>query len=199
MTPAHRLPTLPTDETYKKQRRRECHNQVEKRRREHINAKIEELSQLLPANYSQIDEAIGEEDEEDDDIESPIKKKVHDPQSVCTALTHGRRRSARARQPERRKTLRSARAGSSAPASNIFSMWKSQEVKGVPANETPQRFEAYYRHARSSDTAPRSPPYVDGLPLDATHCALFMDRPHPGSRTFPARTTDPARGHATFS
>jgi hypothetical protein len=77
MTPAHRLPTLPTDETYKKQRRRECHNQVEKRRREHINAKIEELSQLLPANYSQIDEAIGEEDEEDDDIESPIKKKVH--------------------------------------------------------------------------------------------------------------------------
>jgi len=77
MTPAHRLPTLPPDETYKKQRRRECHNQVEKRRREHINAKIEELSQLLPANYSQIDEAIGEADEEDDDIESPIKKKVH--------------------------------------------------------------------------------------------------------------------------
>lgn len=67
---------LPSEETYKKQRRRECHNQVEKRRREHINAKIEELSQLLPATYSQIDETLGEDDDEDDNVDSPIRKKV---------------------------------------------------------------------------------------------------------------------------
>lgn len=54
-------------EQSKKQRRRECHNQVEKRRREHINAKIEELGHLLPPQYNQ-----DEEEEEDD---SPKKRK----------------------------------------------------------------------------------------------------------------------------
>lgn len=76
MTPAHPLPSHHVDETDKKQRRRECHNQVEKRRREHINAKIEELSRLLPAVYGQLDEAIGEDEEEDEGMGSPIKKKV---------------------------------------------------------------------------------------------------------------------------
>jgi len=56
---------LPSDDTYKKQRRRECHNQVEKRRREHINAKIEELSQLLPPQYSEPEEVMEDEEEEE--------------------------------------------------------------------------------------------------------------------------------------
>ena len=76
LTPVHPLSTVPHDETYKRQRRRECHNQVEKRRREHINAKIEELSRLLPAGYSQGDETFGEEDDEEEGLASPIKRKV---------------------------------------------------------------------------------------------------------------------------
>ncbi|WWC68159.1 uncharacterized protein I206_102082 [Kwoniella pini CBS 10737] len=66
MTPAKPLHLL-SDESYKKQRRRECHNQVEKRRREHINAKIEELSQLLPPAYNlpNDEEAIEDDDEEE--------------------------------------------------------------------------------------------------------------------------------------
>jgi len=76
LTPAHTLPNLHPDESYRKQRRRECHNQVEKRRREHINAKIEELSQLLPPSYAQLDEAIADEEEEEEEPGvSPIKKK----------------------------------------------------------------------------------------------------------------------------
>lgn len=61
-----------SDENYKKQRRRECHNLVEKRRREHINAKIEELGTLLPEKYNQIDEPAEEEDE---DGKAAAKKK----------------------------------------------------------------------------------------------------------------------------
>ncbi|WVQ79849.1 hypothetical protein IAT38_001949 [Cryptococcus sp. DSM 104549] len=66
MTPAKPLVAL-TDDSFKKQRRRECHNQVEKRRREHINAKIEELCTLLPERYNQQmnEEAAAEEDEEE--------------------------------------------------------------------------------------------------------------------------------------
>lgn len=70
ITPAQELTS---NDSYKKQRRRECHNQVEKRRREHINSKIEELCQLLPAHYSQVEEAVEEEDEEE--VASPAKKK----------------------------------------------------------------------------------------------------------------------------
>ena len=54
------MPTLPTVETIKRQRRRECHNMVEKRRREHINSKIEELNKLLPPAYS-ADEIVEDE------------------------------------------------------------------------------------------------------------------------------------------
>ncbi|WVW78210.1 hypothetical protein I302_100161 [Kwoniella bestiolae CBS 10118] len=80
MTPAKPLPHQLTDESYKKQRRRECHNQVEKRRREHINAKIEELCHLLPPFYNLPDneEAILDEEEEEEGkphIESGKKKK----------------------------------------------------------------------------------------------------------------------------
>lgn len=64
------LPMHDAEERSKKQRRRECHNQVEKRRREHINAKIEELSHLLPPQYSQV-----EEEEEEIEDESPKKRK----------------------------------------------------------------------------------------------------------------------------
>lgn len=53
ITPAQGLASLYDD---KKQRRRECHNQVEKRRRENINARIEELSVLLPPHYKNVEE-----------------------------------------------------------------------------------------------------------------------------------------------
>lgn len=72
ITPVKPLLQL-SDENYKKQRRRECHNLVEKRRREHINAKIEELGTLLPEKYNQIDEPAEEEDE---DGKTTAKKKV---------------------------------------------------------------------------------------------------------------------------
>jgi hypothetical protein len=75
MSPVHTLPNISTDDSYKKQRRRECHNQVEKRRREHINAKIDELSQLLPVSYAQMDDAIDDDEEEDHPEGSPVKKK----------------------------------------------------------------------------------------------------------------------------
>ncbi|OCF33840.1 hypothetical protein I317_01332 [Kwoniella heveanensis CBS 569] len=77
ITPARPLASL-TDESFKKQRRRECHNQVEKRRREHINAKIEELSSLLPPLYNTADneEAIDDEEEEDVKPLSGKKKKT---------------------------------------------------------------------------------------------------------------------------
>lgn len=65
ITPAQPLLGL-SDDSYKKQRRRECHNQVEKRRREHINSRIEELSVLLPAHYKIYEEAIDDEEEEDE-------------------------------------------------------------------------------------------------------------------------------------
>lgn len=65
-------PALEVDEQHKKQRRRECHNQVEKRRREHINLKIEELSQLLPPSYNIPDL---EEEDEQQPVDSPKKKK----------------------------------------------------------------------------------------------------------------------------
>lgn len=70
MTPAHPLP----DDHAKKQRRRESHNLVEKRRREHINAMIEELSGLLPPRYLQF--PVMEDDEEEDEDDSPKKKKT---------------------------------------------------------------------------------------------------------------------------
>lgn len=71
------FPPLPAeaDEESKKQRRRECHNQVEKRRREHINTKIEELSLLLPASYHQTEDIAVLEEEEEDENDSPKKKK----------------------------------------------------------------------------------------------------------------------------
>lgn len=74
-SPTFPLFQLPADanEEMRKQRRRECHNQVEKRRREHINTKIEELSQLLPPQYQQLEEGVEEEEEEDHD--SPKKRK----------------------------------------------------------------------------------------------------------------------------
>lgn len=72
VSPASHLATMnDSEEQSKKQRRRECHNQVEKRRREHINAKIEELSHLLPPHYQQTDDV---EDEEEEDA-SPKKRK----------------------------------------------------------------------------------------------------------------------------
>ena len=64
---------MPRDETYERQRWRECHHQVEKRRREHIDAKIEELSRLLPTGYRQVDETFDEEDDEEEGLASPIK------------------------------------------------------------------------------------------------------------------------------
>jgi hypothetical protein len=75
-SPTFNLPGLPFDanEESKKQRRRECHNQVEKRRREHINTKIDELSQLLPPQYQQVEEALDEEEDEAD-ADSPKKRK----------------------------------------------------------------------------------------------------------------------------
>ncbi|WWD21687.1 hypothetical protein CI109_106173 [Kwoniella shandongensis] len=77
MTPARPLAVF-SEESFKKQRRRECHNQVEKRRREHINAKIEELNFLLPASYNKManEEGLDEEDEEEANVRnSPAKKK----------------------------------------------------------------------------------------------------------------------------
>ncbi|KAK4683670.1 hypothetical protein P7C73_g6563, partial [Tremellales sp. Uapishka_1] len=79
MTPALPLPRLPLDDVNKKQRRRECHNQVEKRRREHINSKIEELSQLVPASYGIADPDMAVDDDDDEELVmegSPTKKKV---------------------------------------------------------------------------------------------------------------------------
>lgn len=65
-------PALEIDEQSKRQRRRECHNQVEKRRREHINLKIEELSRLLPAQYN----IPGPDEEDEETIGDSPKKKV---------------------------------------------------------------------------------------------------------------------------
>ncbi|BEI89604.1 uncharacterized protein CcaverHIS019_0209660 [Cutaneotrichosporon cavernicola] len=77
MTPAQSVQALLGDES-RKQRRRECHNQVEKRRREHINAMIEELNKLLPPRFKNpLDPDVAIEDDEDDENgpESPVKKK----------------------------------------------------------------------------------------------------------------------------
>ncbi|WWC86687.1 uncharacterized protein L201_001564 [Kwoniella dendrophila CBS 6074] len=85
VTPAKPLQAL-TEESYKKQRRRECHNQVEKRRREHINAKIEELSQLLPPMYNlpDNDEVIEDEEEEETKPLTGKKKKTKRAGSTTT-------------------------------------------------------------------------------------------------------------------
>ncbi|WVQ75820.1 hypothetical protein IAR50_005453 [Cryptococcus sp. DSM 104548] len=73
VTPVKSLPHLPVvDDSYKKQRRRECHNLVEKRRREHINAKIEELNTLLPEKYNQ---AVDQADDEEEEADKATKKK----------------------------------------------------------------------------------------------------------------------------
>ena len=61
---------LPIEDSSKRQKRRESHNQVEKRRREHINAKIEELGKLLPVTPGQ----NGADDYDDDDYGSSRKK-----------------------------------------------------------------------------------------------------------------------------
>ncbi len=78
MTPAQSVQALLGDES-RKQRRRECHNQVEKRRREHINAMIEELNKLLPPRFKNpLDPDVAIEDDEDEEnpADSPVKKKV---------------------------------------------------------------------------------------------------------------------------
>lgn len=80
VTPAQTSATLLGDES-RKQRRRECHNQVEKRRREHINAMIEELNKLLPSKFKMPDPDMAIEDDDEDDAntqESPVKKKVRE-------------------------------------------------------------------------------------------------------------------------
>ncbi|ORX34084.1 hypothetical protein BD324DRAFT_195844 [Kockovaella imperatae] len=69
---------MPVEDTFKRQKRRECHNQVEKRRREHINGKIEELGKLLPARYAE-EAAQAEEDEEENRGSSKKKKKRPNP------------------------------------------------------------------------------------------------------------------------
>ncbi|WVN87266.1 uncharacterized protein L203_102443 [Cryptococcus depauperatus CBS 7841] len=74
VTPVKPLMSFGADDSYKKQRRRECHNLVEKRRREHINAKIEELGSLLPDKYNQVEEPE-EEDEEGEEKKNKKKKK----------------------------------------------------------------------------------------------------------------------------
>ncbi|CAK9785586.1 unnamed protein product [Cutaneotrichosporon oleaginosum] len=77
MTPAQSVQALLGDES-RKQKRRECHNQVEKRRREHINAMIEELNKLLPPRFKNPldpDVAIEDDDEEENPPDSPVKKK----------------------------------------------------------------------------------------------------------------------------
>ena len=79
LTPALQLAQLPlmaNEDSLKKQRRRECHNQVEKRRREHINAMIEELNRLLPIQHRMYDEAVLDEEEEEDWPEAAQKKKA---------------------------------------------------------------------------------------------------------------------------
>ncbi|KAL7419127.1 hypothetical protein Q5752_005963 [Cryptotrichosporon argae] len=79
MTPAQDLhPAMPSADETKKQRRRESHNQVEKRRREHINLMIDQLSKLLPLRYQQMNapaEAIEEDDDEAVGDQSPSKRK----------------------------------------------------------------------------------------------------------------------------
>nr|XP_018265248.1 uncharacterized protein I303_01608 [Kwoniella dejecticola CBS 10117]OBR87406.1 hypothetical protein I303_01608 [Kwoniella dejecticola CBS 10117] len=118
MTPAKPLHLL-SDESYKKQRRRECHNQVEKRRREHINAKIEELSQLLPPAYNlpDNDEVIEDEDEEENKPQITAagkKKRTH-------ALRYRRPSVLALRQRRRRrKTQFNVKVESSAKAFSTF-------------------------------------------------------------------------------
>jgi len=110
---------LPTDDTYKKQRRRECHNQVEKRRREHINAKIEELSQLLPPQYNDPEEAIDDEEEEELPSGNTSSKKKVGPMTL--SLLMYRRRNDRGLTPSNRKTLPIARGASYLRACNTYS------------------------------------------------------------------------------
>lgn len=75
VTPAQGMQALLGEES-RKQRRRECHNQVEKRRREHINAMIEELNKLLPAKFKMpLDGDVAVEDEEDEEAENTAAKK----------------------------------------------------------------------------------------------------------------------------
>lgn len=126
MTPAQNIQSLIGDET-RKQRRRECHNQVEKRRREHINAMIEELNKLLPSKFKmplEAEVAIEDEDEEEATADSPIKKKVS-----CLRLPYGhdhwltcmlRRPSVRRLPRSSRRTLPSARAAFSVTAFSTF-------------------------------------------------------------------------------
>lgn len=94
LTPAQSVHALMGDES-RKQRRRECHNQVEKRRREHINAMIEELNKLLPVRFKNpLDHDIAIEDDEEEEAiaESPAKKKVG---SSCRFLFADRQKSKR--------------------------------------------------------------------------------------------------------
>lgn len=75
VTPAQNVQQLMGDEG-RKQRRRECHNQVEKRRREHINAMIEELNKLLPQRFKMpLDHEVIEDEEEEEPADSPVKKR----------------------------------------------------------------------------------------------------------------------------
>lgn len=76
-TPGGQLPSLtgadPVVEA-KKQKRRASHNAVEKRRREHINVRIDELNAIVPAEFK----GQLEEEESIEASASPSKKKVGD-------------------------------------------------------------------------------------------------------------------------
>jgi hypothetical protein len=92
MTPAQSVQALLGDES-RKQRRRECHNQVEKRRREHINAMIEELNKLLPPRFKNpLDPDVAIEDDEDE--ENPADSLVKKKKSKRTASTSKQQKDA---------------------------------------------------------------------------------------------------------
>lgn len=118
ITPAQSVHALLGDEG-RKQRRRECHNQVEKRRREHINAMIEELNKLLPPRFKNpMDPDVAIEDDEDEEAttESPVKKKVC---PNAEYLLTDRSRSARRRRQSHKRMPLNARVVSSATAFSI--------------------------------------------------------------------------------
>lgn len=65
-------------EEMKKQRKKELHNLVEKKRREHINTNIDTLAGMLPQHYLHLDEGLQEmEPELEEELGSPKSKKKH--------------------------------------------------------------------------------------------------------------------------